>query len=93
MMIEESAELTKALLNERRGRDNNIAEEMADVWIMLEQMAVIFQNAGEVERIFREKVTRLDQRSVITARHKLIPTIPTHKPKRDSVTVLCKLHF
>ncbi len=62
MMIEESAELTKALLNERRGRDNNIAEEMADVWIMLEQMAVIFQNAGEVERIFREKVTRLDQR-------------------------------
>lgn len=64
MMIEESAELTKALLNERRGRDNNIAEEMADVWIMLEQMAVVFQNAGEVERIFREKVTRLDQRLI-----------------------------
>ena len=62
MMIEEMAELTKALLNERRGRDNNIAEEMADVRIMLEQMAVIFQNAGEVERIFREKVTRIDQR-------------------------------
>ena len=60
--IDEMAELTKALLNERRGRDNNIAEEMADVRIMLEQMAVIFQNAGEVERIFREKVTRIDQR-------------------------------
>lgn len=62
MMIEEMEELTKALLNERRGRDNNIAEEMADVRIMLEQMAVVFQNGGEVERIFREKVTRLDQR-------------------------------
>lgn len=62
MMIEEMAELTKALLNERRGRDNNIAEEMADVQIMLAQMEIIFQNAGEVEQKFREKVTRLDQR-------------------------------
>lgn len=62
MMIEEMAELTKALLNERRGRDNNIAEEMADVRIMLEQMAVVFQNAGEVEQKFREKVARLDRR-------------------------------
>ena len=62
MMIEEMAELTKAILNERRGRDHNIAEEMADVKIMLAQMEIIFQNAGEVEQRFREKVSRLDQR-------------------------------
>ena len=62
MMIEEMAELTKAILNERRGRDHNIAEEMADVKIMLAQMEIIFQNAGEVEQRFRDKVARLDQR-------------------------------
>ena len=62
MMIEEMAELTKAILNERRGRDQHIAEEMADVKIMLAQMEIIFQNAGEVEQRFREKVARLDQR-------------------------------
>ena len=62
MMIEETAELTKELLNERRGRDHNIAEEMADVKIMIAQMEIIFQNAGEVEKRFREKVARLDQR-------------------------------
>lgn len=62
MMIEEMAELTKEILNERRGRDHNIAEEMADVRIMLAQMEIIFQNAGEVEQRFREKVARLDQR-------------------------------
>ena len=62
MMIEEMAELTKEILNERRGRDHNIAEEMADVKIMLEQMEIIFQNAGEVEQKFWEKVARLDRR-------------------------------
>lgn len=62
MMIEEMAELTKELLNERRGREHNIAEEMADVRIMLQQMEIIFQNAGDVERMFAEKVARLDQR-------------------------------
>ena len=60
--IEEMAELTKAILNERRGRDHNIAEEMADVRIILAQMEIIFQNAGEVEQRFREKIARLDQR-------------------------------
>ncbi len=62
MMIEEMAELTKEILNERRGREHNIAEEMADVQIMLAQMEIIFQNSKEVGRIFWEKVARLDQR-------------------------------
>ena len=62
MMIEEMAELTKEILNERRGREHNIAEEMADVQIMLAQMEIIFQNSKEVGRIFWEKVARLDRR-------------------------------
>lgn len=62
MMIEEMAELTKEILNERRGREQNIAEEMADVQIMIAQMEIIFQNSKEVGRIFWEKVARLDQR-------------------------------
>lgn len=62
MMIEEMAELTKEILNERRGRNHNIAEEMADVQIMLAQMEIMFQNAEEVGRIFWEKIARLDQR-------------------------------
>lgn len=62
MMIEEMTELTKELLNERRGRDHNIAEELADVKIMIAQTEIIFQNTEEVKRILREKVERLDQR-------------------------------
>ena len=62
MMIEEMSELTKALLNERRGREHNITEELADVKIMLLQMVLIFDNAKEVEQISAEKVERLDQR-------------------------------
>ena len=62
MMIEEMTELTKALLNERRGRESNIAEEMADVKIMLQQMGMIFDNAREIEEIYAEKIERLDQR-------------------------------
>lgn len=62
MMIEEMAELTKEILNERRGREHNIAEEMADAQIMLAQMEIIFQNSKEVGRIFWEKIARLDQR-------------------------------
>ena len=61
MMIEEMSELTKALLNERRGRANNIAEEIADVKIVLEQMEIIFQNGEEVNEIIRQKTKRLDK--------------------------------
>lgn len=62
MMIEEMAELTKEIMNERRGRDHNIAEEMADVQIMLSQMEIVFANGEELARIYWEKVARLDQR-------------------------------
>lgn len=44
MSIEEMSELTKELLKNRRGKENRslIADEMADVYIMLEQLKFIF---------------------------------------------------
>ena len=44
MAIEEMSELTKELLKDRRGKENrsDIAMEMADVYIMLEQLKFIF---------------------------------------------------
>lgn len=43
--IEEMSELTKALLKERRcgGSRNNVCEEIADVFITLLQMMLIFE--------------------------------------------------
>ena len=61
MMIEEMSELTKALLDERRGRGMkiNISEEIADVQIMIEQMKIIFENADVVDGFRDEKIARL----------------------------------
>ncbi|WP_251208158.1 nucleoside triphosphate pyrophosphohydrolase family protein [Acetatifactor aquisgranensis] len=46
----------------KEAQTDMMIEEMADVRIMLAQMEIIFQNAGEVEQRFREKISRLDQR-------------------------------
>lgn len=73
MAIEEMSELTKALLKDRRAGMNpeawdyekvreNIAEEMADVSIMLLQLEIIFQNSDETRRIRNEKMSRLYKR-------------------------------
>lgn len=58
IFIEESAELTKELLKERRGADNltAILEEMADVEIALDQMKLIY---GSCEKIKEKKIIRL----------------------------------
>ncbi|WP_418470939.1 hypothetical protein [Eubacterium callanderi] len=58
IFIEESAELTKELLKERRGADNltAILEEMADVEIALDQMKLIY---GSCEKIKEKKILRL----------------------------------
>lgn len=44
MVIEEMSELTKELLKDHRGKENrsDIAMEMTDVYIMLEQLKFIF---------------------------------------------------
>lgn len=64
MAIEEMSELTKELCKHRRGRDNveAIAEEIADVEIMLCQMKMLFDCAGHVETFHRYKLERLAER-------------------------------
>lgn len=60
--IEEMAELTTALLHHKRGREANVAEEIADVRIMIAQLELIFKNSDEVEKIKAEKIDRLARR-------------------------------
>ncbi len=62
VMIEEMAELTKAILNHRRGRESNISEEMADVYIMLKQLEIIFENEGKIKTFIETKINRLEER-------------------------------
>lgn len=62
MAIEEMSELTTALLHARRNREANIAEEIADVRIMIAQLELIFKNSDEVEKIKAEKIDRLARR-------------------------------
>lgn len=66
--IEEMSELTKALLKERRAllgdtekwweARENIAEEMADVQIMLCQLTMIFNNKEAVQKQIDRKLDR-----------------------------------
>ena len=57
--IEECAELIQAISHKHRGRKNNIAEEIADVEIMLEQLKIINDCRKEVEEIHKQKIERL----------------------------------
>ena len=63
--MEEMAELTKELSKNLRGQDNDldIAEEVADVEIMLEQLKLIFDIHTDVECVKNDKLIRLDQRT------------------------------
>lgn len=60
--IEECSELIQAISHKQRGREHNIAEEIADVEIMLEQLKIINNCAEEVAAIHKEKVERLFNR-------------------------------
>ena len=62
--IEEMSELTKELCKQLRGRDNleAIAEEIADVQIMLEQLQIMFDCAGKVKTYEAAKIERLRER-------------------------------
>ena len=61
MVIEEMSELAKEICKNKRGQDNEdqIADEIADVTIMLEQAKMIFGNADQVEKQIQYKVNRL----------------------------------
>ena len=58
--IEELGELIRALA--RADDPDNIAEEMADVEIMLGQLRIILGNDADVERWTAKKLQRLNQR-------------------------------
>ena len=45
---EELSELVTAISHYKRGREHNVAEEIADVEIMLEQLKLIFENETPV---------------------------------------------
>lgn len=66
--IEELGELTQVLakwLNGHAGEfealEDHIAEELADVWIMSEQLRIIFNNYDDVYRWKTAKLARLRQ--------------------------------
>lgn len=62
--IEEMAELTKELCKYKRGQDNfdHIAEEIADVEIMMEQLKIMFDCNRQVEVYKENKIKRLAER-------------------------------
>ena len=62
--IEEMSELTKELCKAQRGAQNrdHIAEEIADVEIMLEQLQLIYNVAPSVESWRQSKIRRLAKR-------------------------------
>ncbi len=62
--IEEMSELIKELVKYNRGTENekHIAEEIADVCIMLEQLIMMFDNEPEVRLYIEQKLLRLQSR-------------------------------
>lgn len=58
-MIEEMAELTMALFKERSGLEHNIAEEIADTQIVLDQMKLLYPEWISWEQV---KLKRLEER-------------------------------
>lgn len=64
MVMEEMAELQKELCKRARGKDNvdDIAQEIADVQIMLDQM-ILLHDCAQAVRDYRElKLIRLEER-------------------------------
>lgn len=64
MLMEEMAELQKELCKHARGNDNRvaIAEEIADVLIVLEQMMLLHSCAGLTADFKARKLRRLEER-------------------------------
>lgn len=64
IVMEEMAELQKELCKHSRGADNRtaIAEEIADVQIMLEQMMILHDCIGLTKAYREEKIKRLEER-------------------------------
>ena len=59
--IEELAELQQAICKYKRGEEDNVEEEIADVKIMIEQLETIF-NKDKIRRWRNKKIERLDRK-------------------------------
>lgn len=64
VLLEEMSELAKEICKRKRGRDNEreIAEEAADVRIMLRQLEMILHDKGKMRMFERTKIKRLSER-------------------------------
>nr|WP_207709353.1 hypothetical protein [Acutalibacter sp. 1XD8-36] len=64
MVMEEMSELQKELCKNYRGKENStcIAEEIADVEIMLEQMKILFDVHEQSKKFLEFKLQRLMKR-------------------------------
>ena len=65
VLIEEMSELTKEICKHYRGEDNKekIAEELADVYIMLRQLEIIHDiKDKDIEKMIDRKLQRLEIR-------------------------------
>lgn len=62
--IEECSELIQAICHKHRGRNHNIAEEIADVEIMLAQLKLINRCESDVALIHENKIQRLKDRLI-----------------------------
>lgn len=64
MLLEEMSELQKEICKSWRGADNvdHIAEEIADVEIMLEQLKLMTGSVDKVKTFREQKLRRLEQR-------------------------------
>ena len=63
--VEEFSELIKEICKNKRGSDNreNIIEELADCYIMMEQIEIIFELKGcDISAVIDEKLARLERR-------------------------------
>lgn len=63
--VEELSELIKEICKSKRGADNleSIVEEMADCYIMLKQMEIIFDiDHDDLNEMVKNKITRLEKR-------------------------------
>ncbi len=63
--VEELSELIKEICKSKRGSNNrdNIIEEMADCYIMLDQLTIIFGiKYSEIKKITDAKILRLENR-------------------------------
>jgi NTP pyrophosphatase (non-canonical NTP hydrolase) len=67
--IEEFSELIKEICKHKRGEDNldNIIEEMADCYIMLTQLEIIFgiNYFPDIDKVIKGKIDRLEKRLAV----------------------------